>query len=199
MTLRTTSDFRSLPRLRKSPPQARILKVISGGQTGVDRAALDAALACGIPIGGWCPRGRRAEDGIVPLRYPLVETPSRDYRERTRWNVRDSDGTLILTAGELTGGTALTWRQALRMRRPVFVCDLRRDLRFLIEELDRWASAHRLRVLSVAGPRASLQPEVFTAAVRLLQTWWSREKLRKGSRLGGEGSCEMSAGASRFQ
>ena len=73
-----------------------IAKLISGGQTGVDRAALDAALAAGLPIGGWCPKGRLAEDGVIPLRYPLQETPSQQYAQRTRWNVRDADGTLIL-------------------------------------------------------------------------------------------------------
>jgi predicted Rossmann-fold nucleotide-binding protein len=172
MTVRTSLDVRSLQRLRKSGRRCPIIKVISGGQTGVDRIALDAAAACGIPVGGWCPRGRRAEDGVIPTIYPLVETPSRDYRERTRWNVRDSDGTLILTTGELTGGTALTWRQALRLRRPVFVADLRREMQLLIEELDRWAAVHRLRVLNVAGPRASRHPEVFTSAARLLRAWW---------------------------
>ena len=74
-------------------------KIISGGQTGVDRAALDAALAAGIAVGGWCPKGRLAEDGPLPDHYPLEETPSRRYRQRTQWNVRDSDGTLVLYWG----------------------------------------------------------------------------------------------------
>ncbi|MDA1230625.1 MAG: molybdenum cofactor carrier, partial [Planctomycetota bacterium] len=73
---------------------SQLTRVVSGGQTGVDRAALDAASAAGMEIGGWCPRDRRAEDGIVPLRYPLRETASRSYAVRTEWNVRDSDGTL---------------------------------------------------------------------------------------------------------
>src|SRR3954447_14624932 len=85
-----------------------IQRIVSGGQTGVDRAALDVALALGIPCGGWCPRGRGAEDGLIPERYPLVETPAADASQRTRWNVRDSDGTLILAWGEPTGGTLLT-------------------------------------------------------------------------------------------
>src|SRR5690606_4861542 len=71
----------------------------AGGQTGVDRAALDAAMVCGVPVGGWCPRGRRAEDGPIPARYPLAETASSDYAERTRRNVLDADATLVLTWG----------------------------------------------------------------------------------------------------
>ncbi len=83
-------------------------KIISGGQTGVDRAALDVGLALGLKAGGWCPQGRRAEDGVIPERYPLVETPERNDQARTRRNVEDSDGTLILNRGTLDGGTALT-------------------------------------------------------------------------------------------
>ena len=89
-------------------PSFLVEKIVSGGQTGVDRAALDVALELGIPCGGWCPRGRRAEDGALSARYPLMETPSDDYVQRTTWNIRDSDGTLILTRGEPTGGTAQT-------------------------------------------------------------------------------------------
>src|SRR5438876_1977372 len=85
-----------------------VSKIISGGQTGVDRAALDVALELGIPCGGWCPQGRRAEDGVIPARYPLRETPWWGYPQRTEWNVRDSDGTLILAEGEPDRGTVLT-------------------------------------------------------------------------------------------
>ena len=99
-------------------------KVVSGGQTGVDRAALDVALMLGIPCGGWCPKGRLAEDGVIPPHYPLRESDSRDYAYRTRLNVRDSDGTLILHRGVLNGGTALTLRCARELGRPVFVVDL---------------------------------------------------------------------------
>src|SRR5947199_5509021 len=82
--------------------------IVSGGQTGVDRAALDVALELGLPCGGWCPRGRRAEDGPIPAHYPLCETRSPIYPVRARWNVRDSDATLILTRGRADRGTALT-------------------------------------------------------------------------------------------
>src|SRR5947209_20410690 len=100
------------------------MRIVSGGQTGVDRAALDVALALGIPCGGWCPRGRRAEDGPIPERYPLVETPTDEYPERTERNVCDSDGTLILTRGQPDRGTALTARLANRHKKPLYVVDL---------------------------------------------------------------------------
>ena len=90
-----------------------LTRIVSGGQTGVDRAALDVALELSIPCGGWCPKGRKAEDGALPARYPLKETPSEEYAQRTTWNVRDSDGTLILTHGAPTGGTG-----TFRSRRP---------------------------------------------------------------------------------
>src|SRR5262249_20137195 len=93
---------------RSVTAQPLIARLVSGGQTGVDRAALDAALEVGVPCGGWCPKGRKAEDGRIDDRYPLCETPSAAYSQRTRWNVRDSDGTLVLAWGEPTGGTLLT-------------------------------------------------------------------------------------------
>ncbi|MCD6446738.1 MAG: putative molybdenum carrier protein, partial [Candidatus Marinimicrobia bacterium] len=83
-------------------------KIISGGQTGADRAGLDAAMELNIPVGGWCPKGRKSEDGPIDNKYPLQETTSGDYRVRTERNVKESDGTLIFTLGKPTGGTALT-------------------------------------------------------------------------------------------
>jgi sugar-specific transcriptional regulator TrmB len=130
-----------------------VLKVVSGGQTGVDRAALDAARAVGLAIGGWCPRGRLAEDGAIAAEYSLRETPSEDYAERTEWNVRDADATLVLTLGRPSPGTALTIALARRLERPLLVLDLRDDP-------DPAAVAHFVRdgelaVLNVAGPRES--------------------------------------------
>jgi hypothetical protein len=94
-------------------------KIVSGGQTGADRAALDWALAHGVECGGWCPKGRRAEDGVIPIAYPLTETPSSDYAQRTEWNVRDSDATVIFSlAPRLTGGSRLTRDLAARHGRP---------------------------------------------------------------------------------
>lgn len=81
-------------------------KIVSGGQTGVDRAGLDFAIALGIPHGGWCPKGRKAEDGPIDNRYQLQETPRADYLQRTEWNVRDNDGTVIFTVNAtLSGGS----------------------------------------------------------------------------------------------
>ena len=95
-------------------------KIISGGQTGVDRAALDFALARGIPHGGWCPKHRRAEDGPIDGRYQLKETPSANYVQRTEWNARDSDGTVVFSIGAiLTGGSKKTVELARKHRRPV--------------------------------------------------------------------------------
>jgi hypothetical protein len=98
-----------------------ITKIISGGQTGVDRAALDVAIELELPCGGWCPRGRLAEDGTVPDRYPLQETRSAEYAERTERNVIDSDGTLIIATRPLTGGTALTVELAHRRDKPLLL------------------------------------------------------------------------------
>ncbi len=142
-----------------------IERIVSGGQTGVDRAALDAALAAGLPVGGWCPRGRRAEDGSLADRYPLRETPSARYAQRTRWNVRDSDGTLILLlsdAPDTSGGTALTAKAARKLGRPLRVETLGSGAD--PEAVRRWLRAHAVRVLNVAGPRAGEADGVYQAA-----------------------------------
>lgn len=128
-------------------------KIVSGGQTGVDRAGLDVAIALGIAHGGWCPKGRKAEDGVIPAGYRLEETPTAEYRQRTEWNVRDSDGTLILTRGSPTGGTALTIRLASVYSRPCLVINL--DAQPDPDKVSAWLAANRIRVLNVAGPRES--------------------------------------------
>ncbi len=138
------------------------LTVRSGGQTGVDRAALDAALALGIPVGGWCPRGRRAEDGPIAPRYPLRETPTEMYTERTAWNVRDADATLILTRGAPTGGTAATVEAARALGRPLHIVDLAENS--AVEPVADWLRAHGVRTLNVAGPRESTVPGVYAEA-----------------------------------
>jgi hypothetical protein len=142
-------------------------KIVSGGQSGVDRAALDAALALGIPVGGWCPRGRIAEDGRIGRRYCLLETPSRNYPQRTEWNVRDSDATLIVNCGRLDGGTLATARLALeRHRKPLFVIELGKRVRR--EGFRAWLRRYRVRVLNVAGPRESKRPGIHRQARTLL-------------------------------
>jgi hypothetical protein len=144
-----------------------IAKVVSGGQTGVDRAALDVALALGVPCGGWCPRGRRAEDGPLDERYPLQETPWDGYPQRTEWNVHDSDGTLVLTRGQPDGGTALTVRLAAARHKPCLVLDLAGDADPATARA--WAEANGVAVLNVAGPRESSAPGVYALAADFLR------------------------------
>jgi hypothetical protein len=141
------------------------LYIVSGGQTGADRGALDAALAAGVPCGGWCPRGRRAEDGTIPERYPLRETPAAQYPQRTAWNVRDSDGTAILHHGRIDRGTALTERLARGQGRPVLLLDVRSAQP---ADLAAWIANENIRRLNVAGPRESRTPGLQAAVARFL-------------------------------
>lgn len=145
----------------------KIKAVVSGGQTGVDRAALDAALELGLSCAGWCPRGRLAEDGPIDQKYPLRETPSSDYPQRTEWNVRDSDGTLVLAWGAPTGGTALTIALARRIRKPCLVVDLKKNP--AREIIAAWIDAHSIAVLNVAGPRESTAPAAYQKAKTLVK------------------------------
>ncbi len=144
-----------------------INRIISGGQTGVDRAALDAALAMEFPCGGWCPRGRIAEDGTIPERYPLNESESDDYAERTERNVFDSDGTLVLTRGEPTGGTAYTIACAEAHGRPYLLLDydVLADSTMVLE----WADTYEIEVLNVAGPRESTLPGVYDDSRKFIE------------------------------
>lgn len=143
-----------------------LAKIVSGGQTGVDRAALDVALDAGLPCGGWIPRGRRAEDGRLPSWYPLRETDSTAYTVRTRRNVVDSDATLILTRGAPSGGTALTVDAALEAGRPLRIVDLLEPES--PAELRQWLGDRSIRVLNVAGPRESGAPGIYAEARRYL-------------------------------
>lgn len=137
--------------------------IVSGGQTGVDRAALDAALAAGLPCAGYCPRGRRAEDGRIDARYPLVETPSAETAERTEWNVRESDATLVLAPGAPAGGTAFAVTCARRLGRPLWIHDL--DAGPLDgAALRAWLAREGIARLNVAGPRESEHPGVAVRA-----------------------------------
>lgn len=145
-------------------------KIVSGGQTGVDRAALDFALAHGIAVGGWCPKGRRAEDGIIPERYPLVETHRRDYPYRTLLNIRDSDGTLILFMNQLRGGSALTLKSAREERMPCMSIDLEKN--YSLSTIAEWILDNRINVLNVAGPRESEHRGIHREALRFLYRLW---------------------------
>jgi hypothetical protein len=142
------------------------ITIISGGQTGADRAALDFAIEHDIPHAGWCPRKRLAEDGPIAPRYRLRETPSRKYSQRTEWNARDSDATLLFTiAPQVVGGTALALEWARRLGKPVLhlhrgggATDEATDA--AAKQLLHFLAEHDIGRLNVAGPRASQEPEI---------------------------------------
>lgn len=157
-------------------------KIISGGQTGVDRGALDAALEAGFPCGGWCPPGRKAGDGVIPARYPLTEMGHGGYRQRMIQNILDSDGTLILYFEELEGGTEATLAQCIRKQRPYQLIDAAEITEDRSAEIvARFIERYGIETLNVAGPSAHKAPlgegyarEVLDRTLRL--TDW-RKKL----------------------
>jgi hypothetical protein len=155
-----------------------LAKVVSGGQTGADRAALDAARSAGVAIGGWIPLGRWAEDGPIPSDLAeLRETTSRDPGERTVLNVLDSDGTLIVSHGELRGGSALTRAAAVRHGRPWLWLDLAEEpLESAPSRASAWIAEHEIRVLNVAGPRASEDARIYDATLALVTALLPRSR-----------------------
>ncbi len=147
------------------------MKIISGGQTGVDRGALDAALEAGIECGGTCPAGRKAEDGIIPKQYPLTELDSTVYSDRTRQNVIDSDATLIIHFGELAGGTAFTRQCCIEEQKLYLVVDASEAHRDeLAQYIRNFIEQNRIQVLNVAGPRASKVPAAQEMTRTILKT-----------------------------
>lgn len=137
-------------------------RIVSGGQTGVDQAALDVAIELKIPHGGWCPLGRVCEVGHIPAKYKLKESPSPDYATRTQQNVIDSDGTLILYQGKMQGGTALTARYARQFNKPL--ARVRLDAVWDFAGIVHWLSENNISVLNIAGPRASSNPNIYQLA-----------------------------------
>lgn len=133
----------------------------------MDRAALDVALALGLPCGGWSPKGRRAENGKIPPRYPLREMPSPKYPPRTAKNVQEADGTLILTVGAPTGGTALTVKLAEKEGKLFLVVDLGQGGD--PAAVRKWIRENKIGILNVAGPRERKAPGIHDKAVRFLQ------------------------------
>ena len=146
-----------------------VTKIVSGGQTGADRGGLDAAIDLGIPHGGKCPKGRLAEDGTIPDRYKLRESPSSEYDVRTEDNVRRSDGTLICTFGRLTGGSRTTAEFARKHNKPFLHLDLNAIATDLaVEDVQQWLNENRVRTLNVAGTQASGSPGLYGAVKDLL-------------------------------
>jgi len=153
----------------------KLMKIVSGGQTGVDRAALDFAIRHGCEHGGWCPRGRLAEDGVIPPIYQLRETDSADYDERTEKNVVDSDATLIVTRErKLSGGTAFTKTCAEQHDRPLLLVYESDGLAKSATALSNFLKRHRVRTLNVAGPRESQAPGIGKFVMELLATALAR-------------------------
>jgi hypothetical protein len=145
-------------------------KIISGGQTGPDRVALDFAMQRGLAHGGWCPSGRLAEDGILDRRYQLRETPDADPAQRTEWNARDSDATVIFSIlSELRGGSRLTADLAARHHKPCLHLNRHQHGLFAGKLLTEFLQRHRVSILNVAGPRRSEEPEAGDFALETLQ------------------------------
>jgi predicted Rossmann-fold nucleotide-binding protein len=147
-----------------------ISKIVSGGQTGADRAALDWAIEQGFPHGGWCPKGRKAEDGPINAKYQLKETPTSDYLQRTEWNVRDSDGTVIFSVGKRSSGDSFeTLEFAIKHRKPyLHLSALFKDN--AAQKLKKWMQQNHIHVLNVAGRRASKEPTVAEFVITTLDT-----------------------------
>jgi hypothetical protein len=152
------------------------IKIISGGQTGADQAALDAAISLGLPHGGWITKGRKTETGPLPEKYHLQELASERYRDRTEKNVLVSDGTLIFSFGPMTGGTALTEALTIRHNRPCLCLNL--DVittAKAVSAMQTWLQEHQIQILNVAGPRASGEPRIHEAVYTILAAFpWEK-------------------------
>jgi hypothetical protein len=159
-----------------------ITKLVSGGQTGADIAALDVALKHGFPHGGWCPRGRKSLEGQIPAQYQLVETPSDSYLQRTEWNVRDTDGTVVFTlAAAATGGSLKTIGFAKKHRKPCLHLSQAGGGSFpQAVQLQAFVKEHGIKVLNVAGSRESKEPGIHDWVMRVLEDGFVRSEHRQG-------------------
>jgi hypothetical protein len=147
-----------------------VKKIISGGQTGADRAALDVAIKLGIPHGGWIPKGRLTENGMLDNKYHLKEMETASYNKRTEQNVIDSHGTLIISHGKLTGGSEYTRDMALGHGRPWLHIDLNQTESLeAAKQIKCWLVEHEIEVLNVAGPRASKDPTIYRSTTDILE------------------------------
>ncbi len=167
-------------------------KIYSGGQTGVDRAALDIALEIGIHIGGYLPRGRNDENGeVLPDKYTgMRETDSEEVNVRTELNVQDSDATLIFSHGLLFGGSAYTEYMARKHGKPCLHIDFgKQDVDQSALLVKAWLSETRPRVLNVAGPRASDDPEIYSKARSVLAGALAADRHCPGQKLEND-ECE---------
>jgi hypothetical protein len=140
-----------------------LTKIISGGQTGVDRGALEAGLKLGIEIGGYCPKGRLAEDGTISDKYPMVELTTKTYPPRTKRNIAESDGTLILVRGKMGQGTKLTVKTAMSTGKPLMAVDITSQ-NPNNGELMKWINELGIKVLNVAGSREKSDPGIQKAS-----------------------------------
>ncbi|SMC46089.1 Putative molybdenum carrier [Desulfocicer vacuolatum DSM 3385] len=157
-----------------------IQKIISGGQTGADRAALDTAIKFNIDHGGWVPAGRKAEDGVIPSQYLLDEMDTEDYPRRTEQNIRDSQGTVIISRGHLKGGSLLTWDLAHTLGKPCCHVDLNDMDEFeAAVMLQNFVNTRYIQVLNVAGPRASQDAGIYWAVKGILETLFFMEMMAK--------------------
>lgn len=148
-----------------------IKKIISGGQTGADQAALDVAIMLDIPHGGWIPKGRKTEKGRLPDKYKLEEMPTSSYPKRTEQNILDSDGTLIISHGKLTGGSALTQNLSNKHNRPCVHIDLNQTIEFdAVVEISAWIMENNIEVLNVAGPRESEDRQIYKSTMGILKS-----------------------------
>jgi hypothetical protein len=179
---------------------SQIPKIISGGQTGADRAALDWALSHGVPCGGWCPKGRKAEDGVINAKHPLQESSSSHYLERTEWNVRDSDATIIFSISRiLSGGSKKTVELACKHKKP-FLHLYAAQASKAPEQLRRFLflEFREIEVLNVAGPRASKEPNIARFVLLTLDQAFAVERKQGQDEITKERAIKQNQAFQRF-